>query len=104
MEEYDSKSPKDYTVDDIETINNEIKHYYSKRKLFLGLAFACFGLAIVFVIIGVFSGIQAFVTLTALAFCGMIVLFVLRGALFNRRIKARKLLLKEAKMYKEFRE
>lgn len=104
------KDPKDFTVDDVRTLQKEIKHFYSMRKLFLGLGFTCLLLFFVFMFVGVSIGVQGdtttyiiFVYLSAFSFVAMIVLFVLRKALFTRRINNRKQLIREAEELRKFK-
>jgi hypothetical protein len=100
--------PKELTAQDILKLEEEIKYFYQRRKTFLGFAFLCFGLGILFFVIGVMVGVSTnqgfmsiFTTLSAFGFTGFIVLLILRGSLYNRRIRNRKLLIKGAKEYRE---
>ena len=91
-----------YTREELQKFREEIDYYYRKRKLFLGLGWAAIGVGLLFFIIGivVISGggdSSPFTFIIALSITAGLVLFVLRGALFNRRIKTRKLILKQAK-------
>ena len=92
-----------YTKEQLLQFQREINHYYKMRKLFLGLGWALIGTAILIVFpiavtIGINDGDYMLISyLISFMIVGGIVLFVLRKAMFNRRIKNRKQILKEAK-------
>ena len=92
-----------YTKEQLLQFQREINHYYKMRKLFLGLGWALIGSAILIVFpiavaIGINDGDYMLISyLISFMIVGGIVLFVLRKAMFNRRIKNRKQILKEAK-------
>lgn len=75
---------------EIEKLNEELEHYYQKRKLFLFLGFMLIVLAIAVTIPLAIAGLTSLVTIPALLISSGIVLFILRGALFNTRIRNRK--------------
>ena len=92
-----------YTKEQLLQFQREINHYYKMRKLFLGLGWALIGSAILFgiplgIAIGANGGDYMVISyLISFMIVGGIVLFVLRKAMFNRRINNRKQILKEAK-------
>jgi len=92
-----------YTKEQLLQFQREINHYYKMRKLFLGLGWALIGSAILIGIpVGVAMGLNGidytiFTYVLSFMIVGGIVLFVLRKALFNRRIQNRKQIIKEAK-------
>lgn len=98
-----------YTQEELLKYQEEINHFYRLRKLFLGLGFAAIGTGIV---IGIPLAVAIsnnggnmyiasyFISLSIVA---GIILFILRGALFNRRIKNRKIIIAEAKKEYEIR-
>ena len=92
-----------YTKEQLLQFQREINHFYKMRKLFLGLGWALIGTAILIVFpiavaIGINDGDYVLISyLISFMIVGGIVLFVLRKAMFNRRIKNRKQILKEAK-------
>ena len=76
----------------------EIKHFYKMRKLFLGIGWACIGAGLIIGIpIAIGVNMELGVYFCSFSIVAGIIFFVLRGALFNRRIKSRKLLIKQAK-------
>ncbi len=92
-----------YTKEQLLQFQREINHYYKTRKLFLGLGWALIGSAILIGIpVGVAIGLNggsymAISYIISFMIVGGIVLFVLRKALFNKRIQNRKQIIKEAK-------
>ena len=94
------------TSEDIARYEAEIVRFYRLRKMFLGIGWGCIGLGVLLfpiaVVLGVNgseSGAYAMTYLISFAVSGGIVCFILRGALFNRRIKTRKDLIEKAKRY-----
>lgn len=93
----------DYTKEQLLQFQKEINHYYKMRKLFLGLGWMLIGLSFVLFIVAIVVGIQnpstiyPFSYIISFMFIGAIILFILRKALFDRRIKNRKQIIKEAK-------
>ncbi len=89
---------------DVIKLRDEIDYFYKRRKIFLFIALGCLGLGLIFFIVGIIVGSNAsnvngysvFVYLASLFISGFVVLMILRSALYNRRIKNRKELLKEA--------
>lgn len=75
--------------EEIKKIKDELEKFYSKRRMFLIL-----GLVLIFVGIGValiaLTEIEIFITLGSMIISGGIVMFILRSALFNTRIRNRK--------------
>ena len=99
---------RDVTLEDIERFEQEIARFYKLRKLFLGIGWGCIGLGLLLipaaVVIGMNGseiGSQAMIYLISFALAGGIICFILRGALFNRRIRTRKLLIAEARKYQQ---
>ena len=105
---------KEVTLEDIERMENELRHYYSMRKMFLGIGWGLIGLSIILFFLAVFIG--AFIApsnqkiiylmsyLVSFSIVGAIAIFILRGALYNRRIKNRRELIKQAKEYRQNRQ
>ena len=96
------------TSEDIVRYEAEIARFYKLRKMFMGIGWGCIGLGVLLfpiaVVLGVNgseSGAYAMIYLISFAISGGIVCFILRGALFNRRIKTRKDLIQKAKRYNE---
>lgn len=96
-----------YTKKQLLKYKEEIKHYYKMRKLFLGLGWACIGSAFVlFMPIAIYLGVNEIkydlvIYLSTFSIVAGIVLLILRGPLYNQRIKNRKLAIKEAKEEQE---
>ncbi len=92
-----------YTKEQLLQFQREINQFYKMRKLFLGLGWALIGLSIILFIVAIAVGVQdqsmimPLSYLVSLSLIGGIVLFILRKALFDRRIKNRKQIIKEAK-------
>ena len=99
-----------YTKEDLLKYQQEINHFKKVRKFFLILGWALIGagiligipLAIIVVANGGKPYIVSYVVATFIV--AGIVLFVLRAALFNRRIGNRKNILEEAKEQSELEE
>ena len=89
---------------DIAKYEEEIAYFYRKRGMFLGIALGCLGLGIFFAVIAIVSLIYAFVYPSAFAISAFIVLMIVRGALFNRRIRNRKLLIQQIKVSQKYNE
>ena len=47
---------KEVTLEDIERMENELRHYYSMRKMFLGIGWGLIGLSIILFFLAVFIG------------------------------------------------
>lgn len=87
---------------DIAKYEEEIRYFYSKRRMFLGIALGCLGLGIVLFVVGIITQVYAIVYLCALAISAFIVLMIIRGALFNRRIRNRKLLIQQIRVSQKY--
>ena len=92
-----------YTKEELLKFQEEINHFYRMRKLFLGLGFAAIGTGLTLGLILAAAtynrsgDVSAGSYVLALGISAGIVLFILRGALYNRRIKNRKVAIQEAK-------
>lgn len=82
----------------------EIKQFYYYRKIFLGVGWGSIGGGLIIAIYGVYCstkynydiGMMVYI-IGALILFGGIILLILRGPLFNRRIRNRKIAIKETK-------
>ena len=111
---------------DIRRYKRSIENYKQRKKLFLILGFVCLGLTIVFLAAAILLGIFAaragsevddyfsyeyfalFLSLcittasfASTAFVITIIMFVLRGALFDKKIENRKAIIEEYEIYQE---
>ena len=98
-----------YTKEDLLKYQQEINHFKKVRKLFLILGWVLMGLGIIGIPIAVIivaNGGKPYIVsyVVATFIVAGIVLFVLRAALFNRRIGNRKNILEEAKEQSELEE
>ena len=91
-----------YTREELQKFREDIDRYYSQRKLFLGLGWACMGSGLLLMVISIAVAISGantviFAYLSSMLLGGGIVLFILRRARYNQRIKNRKRILQQAK-------
>ena len=95
---------KEVTEEDIVRFQEEIKHFYNLRHLFIGIGWSCIVIALFFIFgfaseqYGVICGFF-FATL----FITGIVFFILKSAMFNRRIRNRKILIRDATEYQKMK-
>jgi cellobiose-specific phosphotransferase system component IIC len=100
---------KTMTLEDIDRLQEEIDQFYHYRHLMIGIGWACMGLTILFAILASVSGTQGeasflmFAWLAGFSFVAAIVLWILKSALYNQRIRNRKILIKRAKEYQKDR-
>ena len=98
-----------YTKEDLLKYQQDLNHFNKVRKLFLILGWVLMGLGIIGIPIAVIivaNGGKPYIVsyVVATFIVAGIVLFVLRAALFNRRIGNRKNILEEAKEQSELEE
>ena len=91
-----------YTKEELQKFREDIEYYYQKRKMFAGLGWASMGIGITFLIIAIvvainggYSGVFSY--LASFSISGAVVLWILRSALYNQRIKNRRIILQQAK-------
>ena len=102
--------PQDVTFDDVQKYREEIKYFYHMRKVFLGIGWGCIGIGITLGISlaaaskGNDTLMQFAIYLASFSIVAGLVCFVLRGALYNRRIKNRKMLIRQATQYQQERD
>ena len=94
------------TLRDIERMQNEIAQYYRGRKIFMILGWLCIAISITIVIIAGLTATEdnpktSAVVISSIIFAAGIVMFILRSALYNKRIRNRKNLISQAKQYQE---
>ncbi|MBO4286530.1 MAG: phage holin family protein [Bacilli bacterium] len=93
-----------YTREELQKFREDIAYYYERRKMFAGLGWASMGLGILFFVIAIVVAINgnapvasALIYFGAFGVSGAIVLWILRSALYNQRIKNRRVILEQAK-------
>ena len=95
---------KEVTEEDVVRLQEEIKHFYNLRHLFIGIGWSC--------IVTAFFFIPGFVSEQYARICGFffatlfiagIVFFILKSAMFNRRIRNRKILIRNATEYQKMK-
>ena len=100
---------RELTTEDIEELEEEIAEFYRYRRIFLGVGWGLIGTAFIMLIYLLmysnnFHNEGTMYLLEYFAFfmiAGGIVMFILRSAMFNSRIKNRKRLIKDAKDYQK---
>ena len=96
---------KKLTSKDIDKYQSEIKTYRYSQKIMLGIAWGLMGSSFIVFIGAIIYGINYPEYIWPLSFvvsllvCGGITCFILRGALYNNRIKNRLLLIRQYKEY-----
>lgn len=95
---------KEVTEEDVVRFQEEIKHFYNLRRLFIGIGWSC--------IVTAFFFTPGFASEQYIGICGFffatlfiagIVFFVLKSAMFNRRIRNRKILIRDAAEYQKMK-
>ena len=105
---------------DIRDFRREIEGYKKRQKTFLALGFVFLGLTILFIALSILFGILMFgytesyislylmyclfsltVSLGTLTLIGMIAMFIVRGAVFNKKIENRERAIEEYEYYKK---
>ncbi len=94
---------KEMTLEDVEQLNEEIDHFYKMRKLLLGLGWGSIGLGFILVFFFISSEpmMRLFGYLSPISICAGVIILILRGPLYNRRIRNRKILVKKAIEYRK---
>ena len=96
---------KTVTLRDVERMQDEIAQFYKRRKVFMGLGWIFVAASITYFLIGIATNGDkenvAFVAHCSSLFAAGIVMFILRSALYNKRIRNRKVLIEQAKQYQE---
>lgn len=89
----------EYSKEDLARFQEEINHFYRLRRLFLIIALSCLGGALVIglpitIAMAANNADAAIgVYIISLFISAAIVLFIIRSALFNRRIRNRKIII-----------
>lgn len=91
-----------YTREELQQFREEIVTFKSRKKLFRGLGWACIGLSILLAIIFAVNGVESaeenpLLYFSSFLFATGILLFILKGAIYNQRIKNRRRIIQEAK-------
>ena len=95
---------KEMTLDDVEQLKEEIAHFYKLRKLFLGLGWGAIVLGILSIFLIYTQDLVLMYTVAVfspISICGGIIILILRGPLFNRRIRNRRNLVNKAIEYRK---
>ena len=91
-----------YSKEELQQYREEILLFNKRKKLFRRLGWLSIGLSIILAIIFAINGVHSIednplLYLSTILFTTGIVLFILKGAIYNQRIKNRRRIIQEAK-------
>ena len=98
---------KEMTYDDIDNLEKEIKQHRHIKGIFVGIGWGLIGLSLILMVLAI---IFAFINddvmfilsmISPNVFLGGLILLILSAAIFNRRIKIKYKLIRQAKQYLE---